>query len=86
MGSEGRTVVEVFGFFVGVLAVICLGAAAMSFVNVFAGFADGSSGTYVIVGLVSLVLAIGLGFAAGYLLSWSDPERRGHGGQGPPTA
>lgn len=63
---------------------MCLGAAAMSFVNIFAGFADGSGSTYLAVGFASLVLAFGLGLLAGTLLSWSDPERRGHGGRGTP--
>lgn len=82
MGTGGKTAVEVFGFFVGVVAVMCLGAAAMSFVNVFAGFADGSGSTYVLVGIAALVLAVALGLLAGTLLAWSDPERKGHGGRG----
>ena len=82
MGTGGRTAVEVFGFFVGVLAVICLGASGMAFVNVFAGFAGGSSSTYVVVAIGALVLSVALGLLAGTLLAWSDPERKGHGGAG----
>jgi len=82
MGTRGKTAIEVFGFFVGVFAVICLGASAMSFVNVFAGFANGSSSSYVFIAIGALVLSVALGLLAGTLLSWSDPERKGHGGQG----
>lgn len=55
----------------------CLGAAAMSMVNVVFGFRDGDTSSYLAIAIASLALAIVLGFVAGYLMSWSDPERRG---------
>lgn len=77
MNSGERSVVEMFGFVLAILAVVCLGAAAMAAVNVVFGFRDGAASSYVAIAIGALALAIILGFVAGYLMSWSDPVRRG---------
>lgn len=77
MKSGERSAVELVGYLLAIVAVICLGASAMSMVNVIFDIRGGSTETYVFIAVFALAIAIGLGFLAGYLMSWSDPERRG---------